>query len=72
MSERFVWQAGDVLLFDSQCDVCRHRGEGETCAAFPKGIPDVILGNEHDHREPYEGDHGIQFEATESEANPNG
>ena len=34
------------------------------CAAFPRppGIPDVIFDNGFDHRKPYEGDHGIQFE----------
>ena len=32
-----------------------------TCEAFPKGIPDAILNNEHDHRQPYEGDGGITY-----------
>lgn len=33
------------------------------CEAFPEAIPMPILLNEHDHREPYKGDHGIRFEA---------
>ncbi len=35
----------------------------QTCTAFPDGIPDVIFNNEFDHRQPYEGDHGIQWES---------
>lgn len=31
------------------------------CDAFPLGIPDPILRNEADHRQPFEGDHGILF-----------
>ena len=36
------------------------------CKAYPKdtedGIPHEILMGDHDHKEPYKGDHGIQFE----------
>jgi hypothetical protein len=38
----------------AQCNYCRHfhfATEGPvSCAAFPDGIPDVILDNELDHR----------------------
>lgn len=47
----------------SQCVWCRHRSAGgSTCRAFPKGIPEAISSNKHDHRSPYDGDHGVRFE----------
>lgn len=52
----------------SQCGNCihchpfdRHVGYS-TCDAFPNGIPDDIENNKADHRQPYPGDNGIQFE----------
>lgn len=48
------------------CRGCVHlhdqRQVGIRCDAFPDGIPTPILTNERDHREPYRGDHGIQFD----------
>ena len=46
----------------SDCGTCKHWVPGATFAAFPDGIPDAILDNEHDHRQPYPGDHGIRWE----------
>ena len=31
------------------------------CDAYPDGVPDAILDNEWDHRQPVEGDNGLQF-----------
>ena len=63
MNERFIWKEGDALIFESQCDVCKHKGANLTCAAFLTIIPGEIQTNEHDHRKAYPGDQGIRFEA---------
>ena len=48
-----------------QCFFCKNYDEQHLCIAYPAGIPDKILNNEHDHRKPYSGDNGIQFEAVD-------
>ena len=54
----------------SQCLNCRHlfprtleSGAVRACTAFPDSIPSAIFANEHDHANPYPGDHGVTFEA---------
>lgn len=50
--DRFT--SGEGLIV-SQCVYCTRRGEtsGQICTAFPGGIPDEILTNDYDHREPW-------------------
>jgi len=40
------------------------------CKAFPNGIPDAILTNQHDHRKPFDGDNGIRFQPLPGESSP--
>lgn len=44
-----------------QCITCKHYRLLGECDAFPKGIPQPIITGEHDHRQPYPGDHGIRY-----------
>lgn len=60
----------------SQCHACR-RFHGRrsfdqpfTCDAFPGGIPDAVFDNDRDHRQPVDGDNGIQFDAKPGDAFP--
>lgn len=76
--DRFVWKRGQVNKINQtadknglvitpsgppMCEVCAHNNGDFTCEAFPGGIPIEISGKKRiDHRFPFPGDAGIQFE----------
>jgi hypothetical protein len=67
-----MFSIDDSLLYVSQfsdiCTRCKHLNEClilekvKTCRAFPKGILDEIWVGENNHKRPYRGNNGIQFE----------
>jgi len=63
-----------IPQYSPVCSRCKHYqpeyGElGRTCMAFSKAdsIPLVIWTGKNNHREPFPGDHGIQFESAVQE-----
>jgi len=59
-----------------QCELCAHfrsplDGAAErSCDAFPERIPGEIWAGRADHRKPFPGDHGIQWESEDGAAFP--
>lgn len=59
---------GDTMvnLGTPLCAICKHYNSDLKCLAFPDGIPWDILVEQHNHRKPYIGDCGVQFEPNDS------
>ena len=65
MTDKFVGTANSIAF--PQCHNCKHyKRDSIACDAFPR-IPIEIYTNDHDHRQPFEGDNGIQFEPVEAD-----
>ncbi|SFM43682.1 hypothetical protein SAMN05421863_102855 [Nitrosomonas communis] len=62
--DRFVADEG-LRSVTPPCATCVHRSQKAPgyCLAFPDGIPEEILSCKNDHRKPFRGDHGIQYES---------
>jgi hypothetical protein len=53
------------------CYYCAHLGDNNdadqmTCAAYPGGIPDLIIQGKRDHRTRLPGDNGVTFEPSDT------
>lgn len=75
MIERFVDSGQDGAakrVKPKQCSRCRRLQSAETwtCAAFPDGIPAMILRDRYDHRLAFPGDNGIRFDPLPGERHP--
>jgi hypothetical protein len=63
-----------MTIPNTQCIYCTRfqpgNPQGPTCTAFPSGIPEPIIQNEFDHRQPHPDDNGMQFDAVDGWTHP--
>jgi len=54
------------IFISPVCNSCKHFHLEDikinSCDAFPEGIPEEIWRGDNDHKKPYPGDNGIQYE----------
>jgi len=57
-----------ATVFSPVCEFCAHlrRDGGQTCTAYPDGIPREIWVGENKHRSPHPGDRGTTFKEIEA------
>ena len=60
-------EGGKVVTYGKpiclDCDHFHYEDKKKNvCDAYKEGIPEEILDSSVDHRKPYKGDNGIQFE----------
>lgn len=53
------------IIREPPCFHCQNYILWPYCLAFPNGIVQEVRDGENNHREPIEGDHGLQFEPIE-------
>lgn len=67
MKDELIFLDEAIPISSPICDKCRNYRYGRKCTAYPErhSIPLEIWLGDHDHKTPYEGDHGIHFEERE-------
>lgn len=59
-----------IQINNNKCYKCKHLfKDGQSCKAFPNGIPIKILLGDTSHTKPYDGDNGIQYEVNKEVEN---
>lgn len=60
---KFLYENKDEIK-SCICPSCKNWFGSDRCKAFPdkSGIPNEILVGENDHKKPFQGDNGIQYE----------